>query len=269
MSPTRTECADSITRRQAISRLLGLGVLATTACAPTDDDEAPAVALPAQVPGGEVGDRSRYTDDVDALCDVLLPTELDAANKVLSPGAREADVDGALRIEDFISVATAQGLVPPLPDADVRRLAGGVDVLRAAVNAELAVLAARHRPLSAFRELPRSTQEEIVRDAFDDDVQRPLVLVVRAACFVAFLGAVTNDVGLRAVGFPPFESFDDGLAVSGYPRTRSGRLVDASTEDLAKLAGKGDLDDYTYNRAPAPTAGDDLARILDAAGDLL
>jgi hypothetical protein len=205
------------------------------------------------VPGGEVGTRSRYADDVDALCDVLLPTELDASGKVVSPGAREADVDGALRIEDFVAIATAQGLVPPLPEADVARLSGAADAFRAALNVELAALATRHRPLTSFRDLPRATQEQIVVDAFDDDVQRPLVIVARAACFVAFLGAVTNDVGLRAVGFPPFESFADGLAVSGYPRKNA----------------KGQLDDYTYNRAPAPTPAEDLTRILDAAGDLL
>ncbi|MDB4935929.1 MAG: hypothetical protein JWP87_2901 [Labilithrix sp.] len=260
----------AITRREALSRLLGLGVLASTGCAPsTGDASAPAIALPAQVPGEEVAARSRYADDVDALCDVLLPTELDASGKVLSPGAREADVDGALRIEDFVAIASAQGILPALADADVRRLSGGADAFRAVLNAELAVLAARHRPLAAFRDLPRAVQEQIVVDAFDDDAQRPLVLVARAACFVAFLGAVTNDIGLRAVGFPAFESFEDGLAVSGYPRTKSGRLVDASTEDLARLAGKGDLDDYTYNRAPAPTPGDDLTTVLDASGDLL
>jgi hypothetical protein len=160
-------------------------------------------------------------------------------------------------------------LLPPLPEADVRRLGGASDLFRAALNAELAVLAARERPLTAFRDLPRATQERIVTEAFDDDARRPLMLVARAACFLAFLGAITNDVGLRYAGFPPFESFADGLAVSGYPRTKSGRLVDASKEDLPSLAAKGDLDDYTYNRAPALTAGDDLSTVLDADGDLL
>lgn len=250
--------------------LLGLGVFAYAGCAPSPaDDVAPDFALPPQVPSGQVDTRASYADDVDALCDVLLPSERDASGKVLSPGAREADVDGALRIQDFVALGTSQGLIPPLPDADVRRLSVGIDAFRAALNAELALLAARHRPLTAFRDLPRATRDEIVAAAFDDELSRPLVLVARAACFLAFLGAVTNDVGLRYVGFPPFESFADGRAVSGYPRTKTGRLVDATKEDLASLAAKGDLDDYTYGKAPSPTPGVDLAAILDAAGDLL
>ena len=261
------------TRRQALEMLLGLGVFAVTGCGPSgSDDPAPDFALPAQVPGGEVGERARHADDVDALCDVLLPTERNPAGEVLSPGAREADVDGALRIEDFVALATAQGLLPPLPDVDVRRFAVDLhakEAFRALLNTELGVLASRHRPLTAFRDLPRELQEAIVEEAFDDEAQRPLLLVMRAACFLAFLGAVTNDVGLRAVGFPPFEDFADGRAVSGYPRTKSGRLVDVAKEDLRKLAAKGDLDDYTYNRDPAPTSGDDLSTVLDAAGDLL
>ena len=40
---------------------------------------------------------------------------------------------------------------------------------------------------------------------------------------------------------------------SGYPRT----LPD------------GTIDDYTDNRAPAATPGDDLSLVLDARGDLL
>lgn len=259
-----------MTRRQALELLLGLGVLGLAGCTPDGaDPPAPSFALPPQVPGGEVSAATPYADDVDALCDVLLPTERDAKGKVLSPGAREVDVDGALRIESFVAAATAQGLIPPLPDVDVQRFSGAADAFRIALNAELAVLAARHRPLTAFRDLPRAIQETIVSDAFADDVQRPLVLVARAACFLAFLGAVTNDIGLRAVGFPPFESFEDGRAVSGYPRTKSGRLIDATKEDLAALAAKGDLDDYTYARAPAATAGEDLGTILDLDGDLL
>jgi hypothetical protein len=260
----------TITRRQAFEMLFGISVLWTSGCAPSaDGDGAPALALPHQIPNGEVPERPRHADDVAALCDLLLPTERDKAGAILSPGATEADVDGVLRMQDFVAVATAQGILPPLPDALVARLSGAADAFRVAANAELAVLASRHRPLTAFRDLPRTLQETVVSDAFADDAQRPLLLVLRAATFLAFLGAVTNDAGLRAVGFPPFESFEDGRAVSGYPRTKSGRLIDASKEDLAALAGKGDLDDYTYNREPAPTPGDPLATILDAAGDLL
>ena len=249
--------------------LFGLGLLTASGCAPRAEDAAPEISMPDQVPGGRVPRRPRQADDVAALCDVLLPTEYDRTGKVTAAGASEADVDGVLRIQDFVALATAQGLLPPLPDALIARSSGAADAFRVAANAELAVLAARYKPLTEFRDLPRALQEKIVADAFDDDAQRPLLLVLRAATFLAFLGAVTNDVGLRAVGFPPFESFPDGRAVSGYPRTKSGRLIDAAKEDLAALAGKGDLDDYTYNREPAQLPGDGLATMLDAAGDLL
>ena len=259
----------SLTRRQALEALCGLGILAA-GCAPGSDDQAASgLKMPDQVPGSEVPEASRHADDVAALCDVILPTERDKSGKLVSPGAAEANVDEALRIQDFVALAVAQGLLPPLPDAFVARFSVAADAFRATANAELAVLASRHRPLTAFRDLPRDLQETVVEDAFADDAQKPLLVVLRAATMLAYLGAVTNDVGLQAIGFPAFESFADGLAVSGYPRTRSGRLIDATKEDLAALAGKGDLDDYTYNREPAVTPGDPLATILDVAGDLL
>ena len=258
----------SLTRRQALEALFGLGLLAA-GCAPAGDDQAAkGLKMPDQVPGGEAP-TTPHADDVAALCDVLLPTERDRTGAIVSPGAAEANVDGVLRIQDFVALAIAQGLLPPLPDSFVARFSVAAEGFRAAANAELAALASRHRPLTAFRDLSRALQETIVRDAFEDDAQKPLLVVLRAATMLAYLGAVTNDVGLQAVGFPPFESFADGLAVSGYPRTKSGRLVDATKEDLAALAREGDLDDYTYNRAPAATPGDPLATILDAAGDLL
>src|SRR4051812_46546259 len=215
-----------ITRRQAFEVLFGVSVLLASGCSSSGEDgAAPALPLPDQVPSGEVPERPRHADDVAALCDVLLPTERDKAGAIVSPGASEVDVDAVLRIQDFVAVATAQGLLPPLPDAFVARFSGAADAFRLAANAELAVLAARHRPLTEFRDLPGDLQEIVVRAALDDDAQRPLLLVLRAATFLAFLGAVANDAGLRAVGFPPFESFADGRAVSGYPRTKSGRLV--------------------------------------------
>jgi len=259
----------SLTRRQTLEALLGVGILVAGCTPGRDDQPANGLKMPDQVPGGEVPNAPRHADDVAALCDVILPTGRDKTGQVVSPGAAEADVDGVLRIQDFVALGIAQGLLPPLPDSFVARFSGAAEAFRAAANAELAVLASRHRPLTAFRDLPRDLQETIVAEAFADDAQKPLLVVLRAATMLAYLGAVTNDVGLRAVGFPAFESFADGLAVSGYPRTKSGRLVDATKEDLAALAGKGDLDDYTYNREPAATAGSPLATILDAAGDLL
>jgi hypothetical protein len=99
----------------------------------------------------------------------------------------------------------------------------------------------------------------------DSDATRPIVEIVRVVAFVAYLGAPYSDAGLVAVGFPPYEDFASGLAVSGYPRTNSGRLVDAASEDLAALAKKGELDDYTYDERRGPFA---VAVGLDARGDL-
>ena len=240
----------TFSRRGAFGLLCGLTLLG---CFRGNDGRAaPGVALPNQVPDGTVGSQV-HADDVAALCDVLLPTERDGDGKVIAIGALEADVDGVLRITDFVALGTAQGLIPPLPDADVARFSVAADALRDLANAELAVLASRHTPLTAFRDLPRDVQETIVRDAFADDAQKALFTVLRAATMLAFLGAITNDLGLQYAGFPAFESFADGLAVSGYPRMTNGQP-----------------DDYTYNRAPVATASPDpLLLILDANGDLL
>ena len=242
-----------ISRREAFFLLCGVPLLGSVGCVRgKDGGSAPGVALPNQVPDGTVGGAA-HADDVAAVCDVLLPTERDASGNVVAPGAFEADVDAVLRITDFVALGTAQGLIPPLPDADVARFSVAADALRDLANAELAVLAARHTPLTAFRDLPRDVQETIVSDAFADDAQKSLFTVLRAATMLAFLGAVTNDLGLQYVGFPEFENFADGLAVSGYPRMTNGQP-----------------DDYTYNRAPALTASPDpLLLILDVNGDLL
>jgi hypothetical protein len=258
-------------RRSALEALVGLGLVAAGAGCRTrasDPADAPSPSLPPETGNGHAAD-APYSDDVDALCDVLLPAERDAGGKVVSVGAREAGVAEVLRVASFVPLAQAQGLLPPLPDTVMRRLADLNGGFRDALNAALAAAALLQRPLTTFRELPRALQEAAVDQAWNDPAQRPALLVVRAACMTAYLGAVVNDLGLRDVGFPPFESFADGLAVSGYPRTKSGRLVDAATENLQQLDAAGDLDDYTYNREPAPTPGDDLSRILDAAGDLL
>ena len=217
---------------------------------------------------GDRDPRPDFSDDLDALFDVLLPAERDDAGRLLTPGAREAGAADVLRLRDFVPLATARGWIPPVSDVLMRALDDVDGAFRAAIVADLDLQALARDPLATFRDLPRSDQENIVARAFEDPGRRPAMLVVRAACFAAWLGAITSDLGLRAVGFPPFEDFAGRLAVSGYPRTLGGRLVDAAHEDLSLLAAKGDLDDYTYNRAPEPTPGDDLATILDERGDL-
>jgi hypothetical protein len=178
-----------------------------------------------------------YADSVDALFDVLLPAEAG------SPGAREAGVDRVLEVEHFARLAVAQGLLPPLDEGVLSALDDLSGTARGALNATLDARAQLERPLARFSELDRTTQEKIVAHGFEDDAQRPVLLVMRAACFVAWLGAVVNDAGLRDVGFPPFENFDDGLASSGFS-------------------------DYSVNQPPAATAGDDLSSLLTAGGDL-
>ena len=187
-------------------------------------------------------------DAVDALCDVLLPSEPGV------PGAREADVAAVLRLEGFVPLAVARGLLPPLPPSFLQSIAtaDARSGLRRALAATLDVLAGVESPQTPFRELTVEARERLVARGFDDPAHRLTFLVVRAACFTAYLGATTNDAGLRAVGFPAFEDWDDRLACSGYPR----RSAD------------GTADDHTYARDPGPTAGDDLALVLDDNGDL-
>gem|GEM_PF-2427015 len=260
-TPTR------ISRRSAIELLFGLSVAFGLGCG-KDDAPAPAFVLPAQSPRGEVPERSVYADNVDALVDVLVPAERDAKGRLVAAGARETGASDVLGVEDFVALAATQGLVTSLSDEAIERLGATGRGLRVLLDAELDVLASRRRPRTAFRDLPRAEQESVVAEAFDDPAHRPALLLVRAAAFVAYLGGGRSDAGLRALGFPPFEDFENGIAVSGYPRTRSGRRVDVTKEDLRALAAKGDLDDYTYDREPRMTPGDPLATALDAGGDL-
>ncbi len=254
----------SFSRRQTLTALLGAGVWA---CRPATQPEDPA-HLPPQLPIEPAPERPAFFDNVDALFDVLVPVERDAQGRLVSPGAREARADRVLQTERFVRLAMRQGLLPVLPEPVVDALADLSGQVRATVNRQLDALATQERPLTAWRELSRGAQEKLLAQALEDPAMRPALTVLRAACFVGYLGAVASDVGLRAVGFPAFERFEEGIAVSGYPRTRDGRLVDPAKESLAALAAAGQLDDYTYNRAPAPTPGDDLSLVLDANGDL-
>ncbi len=237
----------SLTRRDLLGVLgwLGLGSLAVHlgGCALPD-------------PGG--GD-----DDDDQLPDVELPDgareNLRAAMAVMIPpapdgvGAVEAGALEVLALERFVPLARGLGLLPALPPDWQDAVAGGADpLLQGLLAAELDAMAFEQRALTPFRHLSRPEQEEAIALATHDPRRRAAMRFLRSISVWAYLGAVVKDLGLRAVGFPPFEDFADGLAVSGYPR----------------MSASGEIDDYTDNRAPAPTPGDDLALVLDARGDL-
>jgi hypothetical protein len=232
-------------RRLALSSFAAVAAL-IAAC--DDDDVADGQARSRPPREEKLPEAGAFSDNVDALFDVLIPGEHDADGKLLSPGAREAGANEVLALDRFAALAVALGLVPPLADDARSRLEKLGAALRTTVDAELDVLAIVERPGTRFRDLPRPSQERIVERAL---VTSPLVQVARAAAFTAYLGAVRSDVGLRAIGYPPFEDHEGGLAVSGYPRTTDGQV-----------------DDYTYNALP-PGAGVDLAGILDERGDLL
>lgn len=255
-----------LTRRQTLLSLLGAGLVLR--CGPGSSTLPPRRQLPDQPPTEELQPDSRYSDSVDALFDVLLPAERGISGKVISPGAREANADRLMRTSNFVRLALAQGLLPVLPEAVVAKLEDLSGVVRTTLNRQLDALATAELPLTAFHRLPRARQESVVARLLDDDATKPVLAVIRAVAFGAYLGAGDSDVGLRAVGFPAYESLGDARAVSGYPRTRSGRVIDVAHENLAQLAAANDLDDYTFNLAPMPTVGDDLSLVLDANGDL-
>ena len=207
---------------------------------PALPDQTPTNALPAS-----------YTDSTDALWDVLLPAELDANGVIVSPGAREAGVDSVLTGQNLVRVAIEQGLIPSLPDSVVSLFDDFQTGARQLLNRELDALSTLERPLATLSSLAAEARSRVVARAFDDDRLSGPLLAARAACFLAFLGAITSDAGLVAVGYPPFEDFANGLACSGYPRMTNGQP-----------------DDYTYNLSPAATAGDDLGAVIDADGNL-
>lgn len=227
------------------SRREALWLLSLAGCGSAVSAPGP-LELPRQVPSRPVSPASRFGDNVDALFDLLLPAE------GAQGGAREANVDAVLRSEGLVRLAIAQGFIAPVAEVLISAFDDFARGARVALNRDLDVLAALEQPLTPFSQLPTGLQEAIVARAFDDPVRRPPLLIIRAACFLAWLGGGPSDLGLRALGFPPFENLADGLAVSGYPRMTDGRL-----------------DDYTFNQAPAPTHGDDLSLVLTAEGDLL
>jgi len=197
-------------------------------------------------------------DDVDeaaaanvrALMDVLIPTERDAKGDVTAPGALEAGAMEMLELSRFLPSARALALIPETSTPGFEDLETFDAALKGLLSADLDALAFRRHPLTPFRDLQRAEQEDVVRDALEDPLTRPLLVFARAAAFIAFLGATFNDEGLVYIGFPPFEDFEAGIATRGYPRTIAGVV-----------------EDYTYNLAPQATE-EDLSDLLDENGDL-
>ncbi len=248
--------------------LLGLG----TACGVRAEDPPPGKfdALdPEDYPYREVDELTQAEATLLAAFDVLLPSERDAEGRVIVPGANDVGTLDMLALANFVPAARQLNLLPVLPAILDRAPETFDEAVRFVLAADLDALAFDQRPFTAFRHLPRELQEAALDEGFADPERAVGLTFLRAACFLAYLGGSDSKAGLVAIGFPPFEDAAANIAVRGYPRTTDGRLVDAETEDLAALAAQGVLDDYTYNLAPAPTLGEDLATLIDANGDLL
>ena len=257
-----------LSRRQALIGL-ALAAFTTQACASRASETGSAAkAEPSAKDPGALSPGAPYEDGTDALLDHLIPADRDAKGAVTCPGAREVSAGRLFGDKELVSLAQGLGLLPALSDDAFTVATTSEGGLRVALNAALDLAAARERPLTAFKDLPKDAMSRVVDAMFDDPDRKgvgALMEAARVVAFVAYLGAVYDDGGLRAVGFPAYESFADGLAVSGYPRTTSGRLVDATKEDLRALANKGELDDYTWNEPPPVFA---VPLGLDARGDL-
>jgi hypothetical protein len=257
----------TLTRRESLQTLAALLVpMVSAACAskPAGPQD---LTLPNENPSSELPDRGAYADSVDALFDVFIPAERNADGVVVTAGAREVYADTLLETKNFAALALALGFLPRSAAEFAKSVQGVAGAFRTSMNTALDGRAQVEKPLSTFKDLSRTAQERVVSAMFDDAAAKPGLQVLRAAAFAGFLGATRSDLGLRSLGFPAFENIDDSLACSGYPRTKTGRLIDVAKENLAALERAGDLDDYTYNKAPLASAS--LAGILNAEGDLL
>lgn len=256
-------------RRELLEALATLGLASPLlACGDLQKnrDKTP-VPLDPLGPPSPLGPRGE-SSNLRALLEVLIPAERDPSGALIVPGAIEAGAERLVILDNFLTIARSISLLPRLPE---RFPTSGLDfdlALQRFLGADLDLLAEKQRPLTPFKDLPRPLQEAAVAAGFEDPGIQPMLLYVRAAAWFAFLGGVTSDLGLVAAGFPPYEDLGRGIAVRGYPRTPAGRLIDAEREDLAALAAAGQLDDYSYNRAPEPTPGDDLSLVFDERGDL-
>ncbi|MGE0787194.1 MAG: hypothetical protein AB7S26_16100 [Sandaracinaceae bacterium] len=260
--------AERLGRRDVLRVLsaIGFGALSGACAMPEPDPERRQVPIPDVVPPYDP--ESTPEGNLRALLDVLVPAERAEDGTLIRAGALEVEAFELLRLRTFLPAARALGFLPATVDPVLAGAEGFDAAIRAALDADLDALASIERPFTRFEHLPRALQVRAVRAGMDDPLRAPLLQFARAVAFIAYLGAVRSDMGLRAIGFPAFEDHAAGIAIRGYPRTREGRLVDAETEDLGALAAAGELDDYTFNLAPEPTDGDDLGAIVGPEGDL-
>jgi hypothetical protein len=230
-----------VSRNDFLSRREILVVaLAIAACRPPPRVSSPS-QRPDEIPGDPPPDE-RFSDSVDALFDVLLPAELDGNGALLSAGARETGADTVMETQSLVQLLIAQGLIGPLTADEIAAFDDLRGAARAGLNAQLDLLAEEEQPNTAFRHLSRPLQEKIVQRAFDDDAMKPLMQVLRTVCFVGWLGGTDDDRGLRELGFPAFEQ-------------------------PGQLESHG-FSDYSFDRAPEATPGDDLSAVMTPTGDL-
>ena len=268
---------EGINRRTMLRVLAALGFMPACSLDPSalsDDEEEVLPPWPEgpwnEPPDEPIDDPEEATSaNIDALMEILIPSDRDEDGAMISPGALDVGARDLLSLATFVPAARAVGLLPEaeLEGYEDLEVFGGA--LEAIVSADLDVMAGQQHLLTPFSGLTKAEQERAVSDAMNDDLMRPLLLVVRAACFIAYLGAVDNDLGLQAIGFPAFVDLDDRVANTGYPRRTDGEPLDPDSDDLAALDEAGLLDDYTYNREPEPTVGDALSDVVDAYGDLI
>jgi len=258
-----------LTRRRALELLATAcgSLTAFAACGPGEREPREKITLPDELPNVGPG---RAANNVRALMDILLPAEFNDAGAMTSPGAVASGAFDVLSFDQFVPLAQAQGLLGPLPPGfaeDADELDG---FLVEFLGTELDQMAGDVRALTPFHQLSRLEQHDLVRDAYDDPLRYPIVEFVRGICFLAYLGAVTSDIGLVDVGYPPFDDFGAGVANRGYPRRKTTQApIDTEAEDIETLRALGDVDDYTFNEVPLPTPQDDLSTVIDAFGDLL
>lgn len=270
----------SLQRLQALSRrawmrgVLGAAGCTVAGCAPVADDEGPWPDL--DLPWDDGDARGLDLVDVDeverleieALMEVLLPADVDERGVVVGVGAREVRAFDVMRIRRFVPLAQSRGLLPRALGQEFDDAAALDRALIAVLAADLGARAQERVVGLPFRDLPREEQEQVVSDAFEDPRRRDLYQVARAACMLAYLGALYTDEGLVAVGFPPFADRGERLANTGYPRTPEGVIANPSAVDMAALRADGRLDHYSYDRRPGPTDDDDLSGVLSSTGDL-
>ena len=244
-------------RRTVLGWLSASGLVPGCIADPSIEPEAPALPDREDVDWPDAPDEplddldEGATENVRALMDVLIPTERDETGNITAPGALEAGALEMLDLSRFLPSARALALIPETATPGFEDLEAFDAALTGLLSADLDALSFRRRPLTSFRNLQRSEQEDVIREALADPLTRPLLIFARAAAFIAFLGAVFNDEGLVHAGFPRFEDFEAGIANRGYPRTVAGVV-----------------EDYTYNLTPPATEGDDLSALLDENGDI-